>query len=739
MYWTSASNSFSRASALESIMEKEGFQLEDLLDEDEIVQETKSQNSKLVNYLKQKPNLEKIIRYVVEEPQESLQDSQKQRYPYICCEVICCEADGLLSALAGDDQLMDLLFSVIDQSKRGGHNHSQPFSPRTRTENGGVNQADMVGKTSSRANVTNMGYFARITSTLLVRKTMDVMRYLHKNSHLLVKLVQHIRFGGAQEVILRLVGADESTSAGMSIQHKMWLGEGPILDELIKCMDASNSQLAIQNAGEVLATIAVIRPSHMNDRLLEPDTLVRLCKRIEESNGEILVPVLSVLICCLQPTMNNMNSSVDSMGSSETSSLDTKDDQRNIASRTLAEFLPNILKYLDIREGEESELQLPYGVLRPPLGLKRLKIVELIATIVQLRDRQSLLKIIEIDVVQRCLSLFRQYPHNNMLHGSVSNLILSGAASSEEEFQLHIFQDCHLVGWLTSLPMEVTVHGGNDKPIRAGYQGHVIHISERLCHIATDNLRVQNYLEQERQWPTFFVNVLQPAMQVNDIKSWRCGRPRSILLMGEDWQESRAVDREDDDDDDEDELIHDSSIQKIPAPYHPVVEDDEEGLDDNGTGLDEEGGIMWYVSPVDGESQELEEEFPVTREEEEEYILPTRLNLDDSSEEDLQQEQVDQLDEEYTSEYTKDIIDQNSVQNQPQLQQEYTKEGNTRNIQSDVQGLQVIIQELSISDQEDESSGSEESGGTEDTSGSETLDSLSSSSDGSGELIGQDA
>eukprot|EP01023_Acetabularia_acetabulum_P038939 TRINITY_DN37314_c0_g1_i1.p1 TRINITY_DN37314_c0_g1~~TRINITY_DN37314_c0_g1_i1.p1 ORF type:complete len:314 (-),score=54.80 TRINITY_DN37314_c0_g1_i1:6-854(-) len=276
----------------------------------------------------------------------------------------------------------------------------------------------------------------------------------------------------------------------------MWLGEGSILDELIQCMHTSQTQVAIQNAGEVLAAIAGIRPSPINDHLMQPEMLERLCSKIEESKGGVLVPVLTVFICCMTPGVSNLNRSLESGLGGSSASGDSKDDSRLQASRTLANFLPRLVHFLKMEEGEQQELKVPYGVLKPPLGLKRLKIVEFIATIVSLGDPQSLAKIVEIEVVQRCLDLFRQYPHNSLLHCHVSNMIQSGTSSNEEDFKLHIFQDCGLVDWLTTLPAKVTVQG-NDKLIYASYQGHIISIAERLCHLATDDLQIQQYLEKE--------------------------------------------------------------------------------------------------------------------------------------------------------------------------------------------------------------------------------------------------
>jgi serine/threonine-protein phosphatase 6 regulatory subunit 3 len=50
---------------VDSILDKEEYTLEELLDEDELIQECKSLNSRLTTFLKQKESVQKLVRSLV--------------------------------------------------------------------------------------------------------------------------------------------------------------------------------------------------------------------------------------------------------------------------------------------------------------------------------------------------------------------------------------------------------------------------------------------------------------------------------------------------------------------------------------------------------------------------------------------------------------------------------------------------------------------------------------------------
>ena len=54
-----------QACPVDTILDKDAYTLEELLDEDELVQETKSLNPRLIEFLKQKETVRSLVRYMV--------------------------------------------------------------------------------------------------------------------------------------------------------------------------------------------------------------------------------------------------------------------------------------------------------------------------------------------------------------------------------------------------------------------------------------------------------------------------------------------------------------------------------------------------------------------------------------------------------------------------------------------------------------------------------------------------
>lgn len=59
---------YTQPSPLEAILDMEGFTLEEVLDEADLIQECKSLNGRLVNFLKDTSTLEALISYLVDPP-----------------------------------------------------------------------------------------------------------------------------------------------------------------------------------------------------------------------------------------------------------------------------------------------------------------------------------------------------------------------------------------------------------------------------------------------------------------------------------------------------------------------------------------------------------------------------------------------------------------------------------------------------------------------------------------------
>ncbi len=66
MFWKVAG--YSQPSPLEAILDMDGFSLEDVLDEADLIQECKSLNGRLVNFLKDPSTVRSLLSYLVDMP-----------------------------------------------------------------------------------------------------------------------------------------------------------------------------------------------------------------------------------------------------------------------------------------------------------------------------------------------------------------------------------------------------------------------------------------------------------------------------------------------------------------------------------------------------------------------------------------------------------------------------------------------------------------------------------------------
>ena len=77
---------FHNVSAIDSLLDRENFTLEDLFEEEELLSECKGQNQKLLDFILQPETLSHLMDYLSNEP-----PCDVQKYPYLACEILCME------------------------------------------------------------------------------------------------------------------------------------------------------------------------------------------------------------------------------------------------------------------------------------------------------------------------------------------------------------------------------------------------------------------------------------------------------------------------------------------------------------------------------------------------------------------------------------------------------------------------------------------------------------------------
>ncbi len=166
-FWQQDPSLFGGTSTMDFILEKDGFALEDILDEDSAIQETKGENEKLISFLAKPENLSRLISYisctdvetyeelsstpirqsvsakstidkeeedqaaseaenaaslVVDDADESedlhredLLEERMTKFPFVACEILCCNLTALIEPLVKSPELLEQYFSILDQ------------------------------------------------------------------------------------------------------------------------------------------------------------------------------------------------------------------------------------------------------------------------------------------------------------------------------------------------------------------------------------------------------------------------------------------------------------------------------------------------------------------------------------------------------------------------------------------------------------------------------------------------
>jgi len=214
-FWGSFGGRFSsnNSSQLDDLLETDNFNLQQVLDHEEVISECKYMNNPLINYLANKHVIQQLVEYVIAQPPGKPQQGQPKgteeqdnnnnkdtnntdnsnpsdnlndnvddvgtlpshdstsKYPYIASELFACEVGSMLDVLFDDWALLDILFSILDRPP--------PLDP------------------------SHVGYFRKVVQVLIQRKYQSLIEYCTAKG-IIDKLVKHIGLYSVMELLIML-------------------------------------------------------------------------------------------------------------------------------------------------------------------------------------------------------------------------------------------------------------------------------------------------------------------------------------------------------------------------------------------------------------------------------------------------------------------------------------------------------------------------------------------------------
>ncbi|CAI5462604.1 unnamed protein product [Closterium sp. Yama58-4] len=505
MFWRVAG--LAATSPVDLILDRDQYTLEELLDEDDLIQECKSLNNRLVNFLKGKPQVEKMIRYVVEAPPDDGDAKRTFKFPFISCEVFTCDIDQILTTVVEEEEIMDLLFSFTNPDR----SHSNLLA----------------------------GYFSKVAVSLLIRKTPEVMSYLQRHPEVLDNLIRLIGITSVMEVVMKLVGADDQIMMYHSDKLE-WLAETSLLDTLLSQLSAQSSSDVHANAAECLSAIARTAPSALAAQLSTPKYIGKFFEHVLEGPRSMtsVINSLSVCITLLDPKRAPPPGVMRNQLQYQLQTQQYQQQQQVISVETVEGMVQRLGELIGILDLSNDDKVLPttYGELRPPLGIHRLKIVEFIGVLLGTNSELVRQELVRLGGVRTCLDLFFRFHFNNFLHHHVERMVMAILESGSSLLLEHLFVECDILNRIMTAYDDPHAPDSRPEPrsasarvpARSGYMGHLTRIANRICQLAASNSQIEAHVQANPRWADWQKNVLRKRLLLENVYQWSCGRPAAL-------------------------------------------------------------------------------------------------------------------------------------------------------------------------------------------------------------------
>ncbi|KAK7949180.1 sporulation-induced protein- variant 2 [Apiospora aurea] len=358
MFWRFGG--YANISTIDTILDKQDFQLEDLLDESDLIQELKQHNTKLIEYLREEKVLEKLLEYVVapklepvENPEEEKEEEKKgksrlsfgrprassnatndgeaaedevekkrNRYAYVAAEVLSSDNWSIYEALMESTSLLRNFWNFLKLPA--------PLDP------------------------LQASYFTKVNESLFDKKTEEMLDLLKSLDGAVADMLRHVDCPMVMDLLLKIISLERTES-----------GQGDFIKAIITV-----SANASQNEQ------ACIGPNELTRQLVSKDCVEKLISYML-SGGNPLTVGVGIIIEVIRKNNSDYDPDVGSDNNAQPSSRDPI--YLGNLLRMFAEHVPDFMNLIMHTPAQKQRLESTFGDKIEPLGFDRFKTCELMA------------------------------------------------------------------------------------------------------------------------------------------------------------------------------------------------------------------------------------------------------------------------------------------------------------------------------------------------------------------------
>ncbi|XP_047403948.1 serine/threonine-protein phosphatase 6 regulatory subunit 2 isoform X9 [Sciurus carolinensis] len=289
MFWKFDLNTTSH---VDKLLDKEQVTLQELMDEDDILQECKAQNRKLLDFLCRQQCMEELVSLITQDPPLDMEEKVRFKYPNTACELLTCDVPQISDRLGEDESLLSLLYDFLDREP--------PLNPLLAS------------------------FFSKTIGNLIARKTEQVITFLKKKDKFISLVLKHMGTSALMDLLLRLVSCVEPAGLRQEVLH--WLNEEKIIQRLVELIHPNQDEDRQSNASQALCDIVrlgrdqgsqlpeALEPDPLLTTLESQDCVEQLLKNMFDGDQteSCLVSGTQVLLALLEPRRAGTEGLVDS-------------------------------------------------------------------------------------------------------------------------------------------------------------------------------------------------------------------------------------------------------------------------------------------------------------------------------------------------------------------------------------------------------------------------------------------
>ncbi|KAJ7193823.1 SIT4 phosphatase-associated protein-domain-containing protein [Mycena pura] len=192
---------FHNASAIDSLLDKEDIAVEAILDEDDLLQECKAQNTRLIDYFQRVGVLQRLLGYVT--GQIEGEERGQFKYPYVATEVLCSEIWSIVETCVNSQVVLLVPFwdAVLERTPE-----------------------DM------KTQMVMASHFAKINAVFLSKRPSEMLAFIRAQPYVVERLLRHIETPSFVDLLVRIIQLDEQPGGSGVLE---WLSSEKLIPRLL--------------------------------------------------------------------------------------------------------------------------------------------------------------------------------------------------------------------------------------------------------------------------------------------------------------------------------------------------------------------------------------------------------------------------------------------------------------------------------------------------------------------------